>query len=124
MKQPRTPIQKKKSTLKTISMMIMLIVATGGCLLMLSYEWLLHQNMNFIADMSSHKTLLMYWRYGIYAVIFLCWPSIIRHVGSHKHWSQESVDYLAKQRLLVLFFFAAIELFLVYNILGRCFLML
>ena len=113
--------EKRGNRLKTISMIIMLMAVTGGFLLIVSHELLTHQKTLSVINISSHREGLMYWRYGLYLIAVLLWPSSIRYLGERSHWAQESIDYLAKRQLLVLLFFAIIELFFVYNLLGHVF---
>lgn len=112
---------KSSKGIKAISMIVMLMVITGGCLLMLSHEWLAHQKVLSAANATSHSTMLMCWRYVLYGFIMLCWPTGIRYLGKQKRWSQESIDYLSKQRIVVFLFFVIIELFFVYNLVGHVF---
>lgn len=108
-----------KRGIKAISMIFILMVITGGFLLMLSHELLSHQKVLSKANAASHGTMFMCWRYVLYGFITLCWPIGIRYLGKQKRWSRESIDYLSKQRIAVFLFFLIIELFFVDNLLGH-----
>lgn len=112
---------KRKKGIKAISMMVMLMVITGGCLLILSHALLVHQKLFSGIDGKSHTMMFMCWRYILYGFIILCWPAGVRYLGKQKRWSQESIEYLSHQRVLVFFFFVIIELFFVYNLVGHLF---
>ena len=115
---------KQKKGIKAISMMIILMVVTGGffcLLLMLSHEILMHQKILLATNARSHSTMLMCWRYILYGFVILCWPMGIRYLGRQRQWSEESIHYLSRQRMLVLAFFVIVELFFVYNLMGHVF---
>jgi hypothetical protein len=59
------------------------------------------------------------WRYGLYALVLLLWPYFIEKVGIRQKWPTQTIVYLSNQRLKLLGFFAFIEIFFVYNLLGH-----
>ena len=113
-----------RSIIKTagvIGLLTGLIALIGFLLLGLSHELLMHQKALSVMDVSSHKNALMYWRFLLYAMVIACWPITMKSIGKRQQWSEDQVNYMSKQYLLVLLFFILTEIFFVYNILGHVF---
>lgn len=104
------------STLKFIMILIIITVA----LLFSGHVILEHSAPKMVMQVLVHyHWIVIIWRYLIYLIVIMLWPWFIQTVGKSKSWSTEMMVYFSAQRLKIALFFAIIEIFFVYNLVGH-----
>ncbi len=66
--------------------------------------------------------VLLAWRCLNYGLILILWPYAIRWIGLQQQWKPHTIFYVTQQRFKLLILFVIIELFFVYNVVGRLFI--
>jgi hypothetical protein len=99
---------------------IVLLILVALSLLALGHFFLQHNSaLRFKQVLLHYHGLFALWRYGLYAIMLICWPYFIVFMGKRQNWQRETVVYLSNQRLKLFGLFAIIELFFIHNGIGH-----
>ena len=99
---------------------IFFIFIASVCFLLFGHFILGHTSTLFLS-----QTLIKYhwaftiWRYLIYVLALIFWPYIVELIGTRKNWQPQTIIYLSNQRVKLFWLFVIIEVFFVYNLVGR-----
>lgn len=111
--------------MKKLLQFCLLIFVVSTALLLISHCVMEINSVQTVSQVIvQHSWVFTLCRYGLYAIVLICWPYFIEFIGIRQKWSPETVIYLSHQRLKLFGLLAFIEIFFVDNLLGHLFMWL
>ena len=99
---------------------ILFIFIASLCLLFFGHFILGHTStLPLSHTLIKYHRVFTIWRYLIYVLALIFWPHIIEFIGTRKNWQPQTIIHLSNQRTKLFWLFVIIEVFFVYNLVGR-----